>query len=263
MVAERRTKIVSAYYNENDPFAAAWLRELIKANLIAPGEVDERSIEDVEPNDLRGFKQCHFFAGIGGWSYALRLAGWPDDEPVWTGSCPCQPFSVAGDQAKQSDERHLWPYWFGLIRERRPPAIFGEQVKNAVPAGWLDDVFADLEAEAYSCGAAVLPGCAVGTPHERDRLWFVATHNRRKRVQRQQQSSLSREFAFSWCKDVRRVEDLRGRSDIPEPLVRSLNDGVSGGVEQLRGYGNAIVPQVAQAFIEAYMSASYFPEQEI
>jgi len=87
---------LTAYYNEIDPFAAEWLRQLIKDGLIADGEVDERSIEDVTPNELAGFTQCHFFAGIGGWSYALRLAGWPDDQPVWTGSCPCQPFSTAG-----------------------------------------------------------------------------------------------------------------------------------------------------------------------
>jgi len=81
---------MSAYYNEFDPKAAAWLRELIKAGLIADGEVDERSIVDVRAVDLRGFRQCHFFAGIGGWSYALRLAGWSDDRAAWTGSCPCQ-----------------------------------------------------------------------------------------------------------------------------------------------------------------------------
>ena len=53
----------AAYYNEIDPFAAQWLRNLISGGHIAPGEVDERSIEDVTPNDLRGFTQCHFFAG--------------------------------------------------------------------------------------------------------------------------------------------------------------------------------------------------------
>ncbi len=74
----------AAYYNEIDPFAAQWLRNLIAAGHIAPGEVDERSIEDVTPDDLRGFTQCHFFSGIGVWSHSLRLAGWPDDRPVWT-----------------------------------------------------------------------------------------------------------------------------------------------------------------------------------
>jgi len=87
---------VTAYYNEIDPFAAQWLRNLIAAGHIAPGIVDERSIEDVIPEELEVYTQCHFFAGIGGWSYALRLAGWPDDKKVWTGSCPCQAFSNAG-----------------------------------------------------------------------------------------------------------------------------------------------------------------------
>lgn len=163
-----------AYYNENEPYAAAWLRNLCAARLIPDGDVDERSICDVRSDDLRGYAQCHFFAGIGGWAYAARLAGWPDDCPIWTGSCPCQPFSVAGKRQAQSDERHLWPIWFDLIRKCRPSAIFGEQVASAIGHGWLDGVCTDLEGEDYACGAAVLPACAVDAPHKRDRLWFVA-----------------------------------------------------------------------------------------
>jgi DNA (cytosine-5)-methyltransferase 1 len=168
---------VVAYYNEIEPYAAQWLRNLVAAGHIAPGDVDERSIVDVRPDDLKGYTQCHFFAGIGGWSVALRLAGWPDDRSVWTGSCPCQPFSAAGKRAAQSDERHLWPHWFRLIRECRPARIFGEQVAAAVAYGWLDDVANDLEAQGYAIGAAVLPACSVGAPHKRDRLWFVANAN--------------------------------------------------------------------------------------
>jgi DNA (cytosine-5)-methyltransferase 1 len=165
---------MAAYYNENDIYAAQWLRNLITAGHIAPGDVDERSIKDVKADDLRGYQQAHFFAGIGGWPYALRLAGWPDDRPVWTGSCPCQPFSAAGAGKAADDERHLWPAWFSLIRELRPPTIFGEQVEAAIGWGWLDAVFADLEGEGYACGTAVLPACGVGAPHIRQRLWFLA-----------------------------------------------------------------------------------------
>jgi len=129
---------VSSYYNENDPKIAAWLRCLIDNKVIPSGEVDERSIEDVRPNDLRGFRHCHFFAGIGGWAEALRLAEWPEDREVWTGSCPCQPFSAAGKRTGDADERHLWPAWFHLIEERRPAVVFGEQVDAAVKHGWLD-----------------------------------------------------------------------------------------------------------------------------
>jgi DNA (cytosine-5)-methyltransferase 1 len=166
---------VSAYYNEMEPYAAQWLRNLIDKGLIAKGKVDERSILDVAPADLRGFTQCHFFAGIGGWSLAARLAGWPDERPLWTGSAPCQPFSVAGQQKGTADERHLWPVFFGLIRACRPPVVMGEQVAAAVGKDWLDGVSTDLEGIGYACGAVVVPACAVNAPHRRDRLWFVGS----------------------------------------------------------------------------------------
>jgi DNA (cytosine-5)-methyltransferase 1 len=168
---------VSAYYNEMEPYAAQWLRNLIDKGLIAKGEVDERSILNVAPEDLRGFTQCHFFAGIGGWSLAARLAGWPDERPLWTGSAPCQPFSTAGQQKGQADERHLWPVFFGLIRACRPPVVMGEQVAAAVGKDWLDGVSTDLEGIGYACGAVVVPACAVDAPHRRDRLWFVGHTN--------------------------------------------------------------------------------------
>lgn len=162
------------YYNEWDSFAAEWLKELIKDGLIPNGEVDSRSIADVEPSDLKGFTQCHFFAGIGGWSRALQLAGWSPDRPVWTGSPPCQSFSTAGKGKGKDDERHLWPVFFNLIRECQPPTVFGEQVAAAIRYGWLDDLQADFEREGYASAAAVLPAGGIGAPHKRDRLFFVA-----------------------------------------------------------------------------------------
>jgi len=164
---------MTAYYNEFEPFAAAWLRELIADGLIADGEVDDRSILDVRPDDLRGYDQCHFFAGIGGWSHALRLAGWPDDRPVWTGSCPCQPLSSAGQQKGHEDERHIWPAFYGLIAECQPTTVFGEQVGSKLGLEWLAGVRADLESSGYACGAADLPAAGVGAPHIRQRLWWV------------------------------------------------------------------------------------------
>ncbi|MEV9422484.1 DNA cytosine methyltransferase [Klebsiella quasipneumoniae] len=164
----------AAYYNENNPFAAQWLRNLIAAGHIAPGEVDERSIEDVTPDDLRGFTQCHFFAGIGVWSHSLRLAGWPDDRPVWTGSCPCQPFSAAGKGDGFADERHLWPHFFHLISERRPQHVFGEQVAAGNANSWFDLVQADLEGLGYAFGLVPFTSAGIGAPHIRERAYWVA-----------------------------------------------------------------------------------------
>lgn len=163
-----------AYYNEIDRSKAAWLRELIRRDLIAAGEVDERSIVDVQPDDLRGFTQCHFFAGIGVWSYALRQARWDDTRPVWTGSCPCQPFSVAGSGKGTSDARHLFPEWFRLTRECQPSTLFGEQVASPDGLQWLDAVSTALEGAGYAVGAADLCAAGVGAPHIRQRLYFVA-----------------------------------------------------------------------------------------
>lgn len=168
---------MTAYYNEIDPYAAEWLRNLIAHGHIANGVVDTRSISEIEPNELREFTQCHFFAGVGVWSHALRLAGWPDDRPVWTGSCPCQPFSSAGRAGGFTDERHLWPHWQHLIRERRPGVVFGEQVASPDGLTWLDLVHADLEGEGYAVSAVDLCAAGVGAPHIRQRLYFVADTN--------------------------------------------------------------------------------------
>lgn len=168
---------MTAYYNEIDPFAAQWLRNLIGAGHIAPGVVDTRSIEEVTANDLKGFTQCHFFAGIGVWSYALRRAGWPDDRPVWTGSCPCQPFSACGKRQGKGDDRHLFPTWFRLISECRPGVVFGEQVASKDGLGWLDDVRDSLEGAEYAFAGFDLCAAGFGAPHIRQRLFWVADTN--------------------------------------------------------------------------------------
>lgn len=227
-----------AYYNEIDPFAAEWLRQLIKQNLIAPGDVDERSIVDVKPDDLTGYTQCHFFGGIGVWSYALRQAGWPDDLAVWTGSCPCQPFSAAGERKGTDDKRHLWPELHRLIAECRPPVAFGEQVAQKAGAAWFDIVQADLQEEDYASGMAVYPACGVGAPHLRQRLYWFAdamgnpTDYRRIRWGKACQDS-QRESVAVQQEDG---ENIRDQS------IRSIDDGyvayaVKKGSQRLFGSG--------------------------
>lgn len=164
---------MSVYYNEFDKKKCAALKELMADGLISTGDIDDRPIQEVQAHELKGYTRCHFFAGIGLWDYALDLAGW-GDKPVWTGSCPCQPFSSAGRQKGKADDRHLWPHWECLISECLPPVVFGEQVESAIAHGWLDDVYQGLEAQSYAVGTAILPACSVGAPHRRNRLWFVA-----------------------------------------------------------------------------------------
>ena len=186
---------MAAYYNEIEPFAAQWLRNLIAAGHIAPGDVDERSIVAVPAHDLKDYTQCHFFAGIGGWSLALRLAGWPDERPVWTGSCPCQPLSSAGQRKGHADERHLWPAFHSLIAECRPATVFGEQVAGKDGFEWLAGVRADLEDAGYACGAADLCAAGAGAPHLRQRLFWVADGASERRREAREHRGRSEERA--------------------------------------------------------------------
>ena len=347
------------YYNEFDPKAAAWLRQLITDGLIPAGHVDERSICDVQPGDLDGFTQCHFFAGIGGWPLALQLAGVSSDEHLWTGSCPCQPFSAAGKGEGQADERHLWPELRRLISKCHPATVIGEQVASAAGRDWLSGVRSDLEGMGYAVGAADLcaasaepemaariwiPGdfegdgswapVSIGPPHIRQRLFWVGVSNCAGRVARKPapeaagygnsvesagcDGGMADAASMSGAQHVRESrgglrrtkgpEDAADRGGDPGRLVypvspgseghagngdnrnesgrvgaksngpataaggwgnfdivqcadgkarrvesgiHPLANGVSGRVGLLRGYGNAIVPQVAAEFIKA------------
>lgn len=239
------------YYNEIEPWPAARLRQLIADGHIPAGDVDERSIEDVEPRELAGYAQCHFFAGIGGWPLALQLARWPADRPIWTGSCPCQPFSAAGKGAGFDDERHLWPSFQWLIGQCRPAVVVGEQVASAAVGPWIDLVLTDLEALGYAGGAYAGPAAGVGAKHIRQRTYWAAfTDSERDEQPREESRS--------------RTSGRMGR--ILEPVswdepwqsalsrLRIVGDGLPRSVGDTDAARNAIIPQQAAEFIKALMA---------
>jgi len=258
---------MGAYYNEIEPYAAQWLRNLIADGHIAPGDVDERDIRDVRPDDLRGYTQCHFFAGIGVWSLALRRAGWADDRPVWTGSCPCQPFSAAGAGLGFADERHLWPFWYHLISECRPPVVLGEQVASKDADPWVDLVHDDMEAVDYAFGTQPFPAAGVGAPHIRDRNYWLgvalgdakreglAFGKRLSRVSGGQAGSTAREAIERAGVHTMRLADTGRRrihTEGPGQIARASSgvQGQSGQRQWLRldvGAGSAVAGGLADA----------------
>lgn len=257
---------MSTYYNEISAHAAGWLRNLISARLIPAGDVDERDIRLVQADDLRGYDQCHFFAGLGGWAYAARLAGWPDDRPLWSGSCPCQPWSIAGPGAGAKDDRHLWPDWFRLIRAARPAVVVGEQVADAAGRGWLDEVAGNMEGDNYAFRPIILPAVACGAFHRRDRIWFVADtrgaglsgaeqperHQSIEAAADIRKATAERDRGAPW-RDHRQQRGSDGVTRMVQPGVRLLAHGIPARVGVLGAFGNAIVPQLGAEVLAAYM----------
>lgn len=272
---------MSAYYNENEPFKIAKLKKLISAGLIADGEVDGRGIQEVQPEDIRGFKQCHFFAGVGVWSFALRRAGWSDEHPVWTGSCPCKSFSKSGRREGFSDRHHLWPEWLRLIREHHPHVLFGEQVADKDGLAWLDVVSAELEAEDYAIGATDLCAAGFGAPHIRQRLYFVArslgmghaigeglegqpwnvAHRKESRRLEAEEDGPACEAGSArapgeingFWREAEWLRCIDGKERPIESGTFPLADGPSERMGRIISYGDALVAPVAQGFIEAFM----------
>jgi DNA (cytosine-5)-methyltransferase 1 len=283
-----------AFYNEVDGFCCDWISNLMDAGLITPGKIDDRSIHDVRPEDFAGYTRQHFFAGIAGWDLALNLAKW-GDRPAMSGSPPCQPFSVAGKGEGFKDERHLWPTWFSLVKESKPPVIFGEEVANVVRHGWLDLVLGDLEKMSYACASLVFKASDfVGAPHQRERLYWVADAGvlgdtddggqspdrggasadaERKAAPEDGEPRLSAFWSDAqWieCRDSK----LRPVESVAEQMVDGFPDGMGlvrdgsrayispliretkNRAQRLRGYGNAVVPQAAAAFVRAFMGTT-------
>lgn len=262
------------YYNEFAKFPIAWLTELAAVGAIPSGRIDGRPIQEVQASDLAGYDACHFFAGIGVWSYVLKNVGWPPGLRTWTGSPPCQPWSQAGKKGGVDDDRHLWPVFHRLIGECQPQVVLGEQVSGPNGRTWLDIVFDDLENLGYACGALDIPAASVGSPQIRQRQYWLAarladasdiqcqlqSRRRKPPVGRQEPVGDGGPLASAgspagyWSDAV--------FHDCADGFARPVGAGIGpvvdrspASLESIRGYGNACNAQLAIAFADAALEA--------
>ena len=262
------------------------------------------------------------FSGIGGFALAANAAGfrtrvfceqddycakvlrrhWPDvpvipdirdfDGSKWrgagllTGGFPCQPFSVAGEQRGEEDDRALWKEMFRVIKEARPRFVLAENVTGLINMA-LDDVLSQLEGEGYSTGTVVLPACSLNAPHRRDRVWIMAhagrfqsgSQEKPKRASNDSARCSGRTYARSqedvahanksrlegWSQTLRQKEgrnsdtghtgensscDGRDNQWSVEPNVGRVANGIPHRTHRLKALGNAIVPQVAYEILK-------------
>ncbi len=188
---------------------------------------------------------------------------------IVTGGFPCQPFSQAGRRKGTADDRYKWPEMFAVIRNVRPDWVIAENVRGLVT--WndgmvLETVCADLESEGYEVQPLVIPACAVGAPHRRERVWIVAhaalandrgntrelpsTHE--QQTCKRPEERLAKSSGASdpqWHQDWREVAAATCHDGVDDGLPRWMDGTTISAArhrkERLKACGNAIVPQVA------------------
>lgn len=244
-------------------------------------------------------KHAELFAGIGGFSLAAKWIGWQNVFQVeineWcrnklkmnfkgtdiygdiknfkgtkykgtidvlSGGFPCQPFSFSGKRKGKGDDRYLWPEMFRVCKEIRPRFIVAENVPGIISME-LDKVLADLENENYTCWPPfVIPACAVGADHRRERVWIIAHTNGNRRKTFLQGNKANRhpkgrtsDKCYSHIITAEQYE-----KSFAEPILLHNTDGFPQTMDimnALRATGNAIVPQIAYTLfchIENYLN---------
>lgn len=201
--------------------------------------------------------------------YDIKSIDWRDIPAVdlVCGGFPCQPFSVAGKRAGAADDRYLWAEVVRCLDALRPTWFLGENVPGIINMA-LDQVCADLEGLGYEVWPVCIPACAVDAPHRRDRLWIVAHHegqlNRQyhggKNAGQIQQSRIGlieadvADASRELLNGSRTTRTRRGRQSTNEswwPAESSfcrVAHGIPARVDRLKGLGNAIIPEIAEAF---------------
>jgi len=174
--------------------------------------------------------------------YAESYQGMVD---VVTGGFPCQPFSVAGKQQGDQDERDMWPATRDVIRAVQPKECLLENVPNILVFEYFGRILRDLAEMGYFIKWGVISGREAGAVHLRERVWIYASNDWEKRGERKLEKAVYRFTGFPWGEDVRGIEDLRDRPDLPEPIIRRIGHDVAGGMDRLEAIGNGQIPRVA------------------
>jgi DNA (cytosine-5)-methyltransferase 1 len=201
---------------------------------------------------------------------------------IISGGFPCQPFSCAGKRRGKDDDRYLWPEMLRIIREVKPSWVVAENVGGLLTQEnglVFENCIVDMEKEGYEVQPLIIPACAVGAPHRRDRVWIIANYDA-KRCKKQcwtepaktENCGVECDCSYdsntnisdrnwrignvqmgrngSQAEDEKNIHS-RGDQWITEPSVGRVANGIPHRVDRLRGLGNAIVPQVAYQIFKA------------
>jgi DNA (cytosine-5)-methyltransferase 1 len=216
---------------------------------------------------------------------------------ILSGGFPCQPYSLNGKRKGKNDERHLWPAMFRTIQQVEPVFVVGENVFGLV--NWsnglvFEEIIFEMESIGYEVLPVLLPACSVGAPHKRDRIFIIAYNERfRKKRNIEQNDSIDLDTNANGFGLSRRAtpgnlekegkvgkeffERLRGGDfweGFPtESVVRSRNDGVPeklDGIsvskwqhESIKGFGNAIVPQIGIRIFDTIINFLNYEQQQL
>lgn len=162
---------------------------------------------------------------------------------IITGGFPCQPFSVAGNQGGEEDDRYLWPEMLRIITQARPTWVVAENVTGIIPMA-LDTVQTDLENKGYTTRSIIIPACSKNAPHRRDRVWIIA-NNRGERMERIVTHKIQGKPEIQGGKNGGGSSSIAEMSGIHSPRLCRASDGIPNRMDRVESVGNAIVPQIA------------------
>lgn len=225
------------FYNDNDAYSCGQIRKNVRNGYLPGGVIDERPIEEVRAEDIREFRQAHFFAGIGGFPLGFRWAGVPEDFSIWTGGDPCQ-----GNSKSRGSRAYGGPdtasHFIRLIDECRPRFVLRENPSSTLrhaPWPWFR-----FRSELERIGYAVLPfrirSCCVGADHRRERLFLLAEFPNAMRTGLERKDSAI----------VQHGDAPRPVGGPSSPRICGAVDGIPNRVDRIRALGNSVDPRVVE-----------------